>query len=281
MRRLHLFELEDQPWVPRAVRDGATDVLDFMFERLDAYSGVAPQLEAVLTATGRTRLVDLCSGGGGGTLAMARQLRARGSRVRVTLSDLYPSEAGIARVAALGDARIEYARDPLDVRTAGGSIDGIRTTAGAIHHFTPDDVRGIVGAVVSQRLPLAFFDVAASPAIRALPVVFAPLAMAVNVLLLFVSALLLVPFVRPFRWSRLFWTYVVPVIPLLFAWDGTVSALRAYTPEELRELAASVPGGTAYIWTAGRAGRFLYLTGIPPLSAGSLRETRPTPLAGT
>ena len=263
MRRLHLFELEDQPWVPRAVRDGATDVLDFMFDLLDADREVAPRLERVLAASGAPAIFDLCSGGGGGTLSMARRLRAQGHDVRVTLSDRYPSVAGIARVEALGDAGIVYARESLDVRSAGGGAQGVRTTSGAIHHFRPDDVRAIVAAVVARRVPLAFFDVAASPAIRRMPVLFAPVAMAINMLVLFAVALLLVPFVRPFRWDRLRWTYVLPLIPLVFAWDGTVSALRAYTPEELRDMAAAVPGGAAYDWSAGRAGRFLYLTGVP------------------
>ena len=71
------------------------------------------------------------------------------------------------------------------------------------------------------------------------------------------------PLVRPFRWSRVLLTYVLPVIPLLVGWDGTVSALRAYTPEELLALAASVPGAEHYSWDAGRAGAALYLTGMP------------------
>ena len=48
--------------------------------------------------------------------------------------------------------------------------------------------------------------------------------------------------------SRLLLTYVLPVIPLLVAWDGTASALRAYTPQELLALAASVPGAERYTW---------------------------------
>ncbi len=31
-----------------------------------------------------------------------------------------------------------------------------------------------------------------------------------------------------FRWSRLFWGWLVPVIPLATTWDATLSALRIY-----------------------------------------------------
>jgi hypothetical protein len=263
MRRLHLFELEDFDWVPRAIRDGGTDLLDHGFDRMGFYDGVAPQLLAALETTGARRIVDLCSGGGGGTLQMRRKVRAAGNQVEVLFSDRNPNEAGIARVHALGDPATRYRAEPVDAMRGGGELEGMRTMSGALHHFTPEAVRGLIAGIVAQRAPLAFFDVAASPAIRKLPIVLAPLAMSVNMLMLFIGSLLLVPLVRPFRWSRLFFTYVVPAIPLLVAWDGTVSALRAYTPDELLELARSVPGAEGYRWQAGVAGKALYLVGTP------------------
>ncbi len=263
MRRIHLFELEDFSWVPRAIRDGGTDLLDLGFDRLGFYKGVAPKLLALLQATGARRVVDLCSGGGGGTLQMRRLARDAGNTAEFVLSDLHPNEAGMERVAALGDAHTRYRPEPVDAMTGGGTLEGVRTMAGALHHFPPDAVRSLLAGVVAQRAPLAFFDVAASPGIRKAPLVVAPLAMAVNMVMLFVGSLFLVPLVRPFRWSRVLLTYVLPVIPLLVGWDGTVSALRAYTPEELLALAASVPGAEHYFWDAGRAGAALYLTGMP------------------
>jgi hypothetical protein len=263
MRRIHLFELEDFDWVPRPVRDGGTDLLDLGFDRLGFYDGVAPKLRALLEATGARRLVDLCSGGGGGALQMRKALRAAGSEVEVVLSDRNPSDAGIARVASLGDPLTRYRPERVDAMTGGGELDGVRTMSGALHHFAPDAVRALLAGIVARRAPIAFFDVAASPAIRRAPIVLAPLAMGVNMLMLFVGSLLLVPLVRPFRLSRVVLTYLLPLIPALVAWDGTVSALRAYTPEELLELARSVPGGDRYAWDAGVAGSALYLTGVP------------------
>jgi hypothetical protein len=85
--------------------------------------------------------------------------------------------------------------------------------------------------------------------------------------------LLATPFIRPFRWSRLFWTYVVPAIPLVVLFDGVVSCLRTYTPDELRELAKSVDGATGYDWTAGHAGGgpipMTYLVGTPVRRQGA------------
>jgi hypothetical protein len=64
--------------------------------------------------------------------------------------------------------------------------------------------------------------------------------------------LLLTPFVRPFRWSRILLTYALPLIPALVLFDGTVSMLRIYLPDELRELVASVEGNETFDWDIGR-----------------------------
>ncbi|AUX27417.1 hypothetical protein SOCEGT47_080060 [Sorangium cellulosum] len=272
MRRIHLFELEDFDWVPRAVRDGATDLLDLGFTKIGFYDGVAPRLLALLEATGARRVVDVCSGGGGGTLHMRRLVRAAGSEVELVLTDRNPSEAGMARVRALGDARTSYLERPVDAMAGpgavdGAALDGVRTMSGALHHFRPDEVRALISSIVAQGAPLAFFDVAASPALRRAPVVLAPPAMAMNMIVLFVGALFLVPLVRPFRLTRVLLTYLLPLIPLLFAWDGTVSALRAYTADEVLAIARSVPGGDRYVWEAGVAGSALFLTGMPARAA--------------
>ena len=42
--------------------------------------------------------------------------------------------------------------------------------------------------------------------------------------------LLLTPFITPRSWSRVLWTYLIPVVPLATCWDGVVSLLRVYSP---------------------------------------------------
>lgn len=268
VKRWHLFELEDFPWVPRAVRDGATDILDMMFARMKLYAPVVPKLRALLDATALREQVDLGSGGGGGALQMRGELRAAGDReTRLTLTDRFPSASAAARVEQLGDPGVRYHREPVDAFAVPAELRGVRTMYSALHHFRPADVRRLVASAVAARAPLAFFDVAASPVLRRVPGPLVPLVMLPNLLMIFVLALVLVPFVRPVRVSRLLLTYVLPLIPLLYAWDGTVSALRAYRPEELAALAREVPGADTYDWDVGRTGNgpraVVYLIGRP------------------
>jgi len=99
-----------------------------------------------------------------------------------------------------------------------------------------------------------------------LPVVFTPLFVA-----------LATPFIRPFRWGRLFWTYVVPLVPLTCLWDGLVSQLRAYTVEELDRLTGDL-APDSYQWRTDRVpipstpGHVTYLFGYP--SNGEARGAR-------
>jgi hypothetical protein len=263
MQRLHLVELEDLPWVPKPIRDGGTDVLDFAFARVGFYRPLLDELIELIDATGGDTIIDVCSGGGGGALSMHALLRERGRDIPLTLTERYPNAAAIARVKAIGDVNLTYHERSVDAFAVPVELRGIRTMFGALHHFRPDDVQRFIAAAVADGTPIALFDVAASPVIRKLPVVLLPLLAVPNLLMMGLITMIVIPFVRPFRWSRLLLTYVLPAIPALFAWDGTVSALRAYSPDELLVLARAVPGGDSYDWSARKSGTALCLIGRP------------------
>ena len=79
---------------------------------------------------------------------------------------------------------------------------------------------------------------------------------------------LMTPFIRPFRWSRLFLTYLIPVVPLVSLFDGLVSCLRTYSVAELRELLEGLEAEN-YQWEIGEVKckanpiPVTYLIGVP------------------
>jgi len=81
-----------------------------------------------------------------------------------------------------------------------------------------------------------------------------------------ISVLLLTPLVRPVTWRRLLLTYVIPLAPLVLLWDGVVSVLRCYRPEELRAMADELVG-VPYHWETGsywhRTAPVTYMIGYP------------------
>jgi hypothetical protein len=74
-------------------------------------------------------------------------------------------------------------------------------------------------------------------------------------------------FIKPFRLSRLFFTYIIPLIPIFALWDGIVSMLRIYSPDELLQMTSEL-GKENYVWKAGlltnKIGtKITYLIGYP------------------
>jgi len=112
----------------------------------------------------------------------------------------------------------------------------------------------VLHAAAAARQPIAIFELS-ERSIRTLPVLLTPL-------MVWIST----PFMRPFKWRRLFWTYVLPMVPLTCLWDGIVSQLRAYTVPELREMSE---GSAPMRWEIGQVpiakgrGRLTYLLGFP------------------
>ncbi len=249
MRRRQLVELEDLAWCPRAVRDGGTDWLAFKFNTMKDFNAVAPKVRAAMDATGTSVVLDLCSGGGGPWPALLQEL-TRSGPARVVLSDLYPNVDALQALRVRSGGRLEYVATPVDATDVPRHGDGVRTMFNAIHHFPPAAARAILADAVAKRRAIAIFE---GTSVRAAGLVAMPLQLP--------AILLLTPFVRPFRWSRLLWTYLVPAIPFMVLFDGTVSFLRLYLEDELRELVAGVPGSDRFEWDIG-------CTRVGPLPAG-------------
>ena len=55
------------------------------------------------------------------------------------------------------------------------------------------------------------------------------------------------PFVKPLSISQLVLTYVIPIIPLAYAWDGQASLVRTYTLNDVDELIGNTDNEN-YIW---------------------------------
>ncbi|MEM8998210.1 MAG: class I SAM-dependent methyltransferase, partial [Acidobacteriota bacterium] len=130
MPRLHLIELEDQEWLPPAVRAYSTDCLRAVFSQLFPRSGVSARLRELLESCGERRILDLCSGSSGPLAPMLEELARSGLEVEALLTDLHPHpELG----AGLGP-RFTYRSEPLDARHVPPDLAGVRTLFAGFHH---------------------------------------------------------------------------------------------------------------------------------------------------
>jgi len=240
--RLHLVEVHDLPSCPPSLRDSLTDFLAFSLNLSRAYEAAGPLLRRAVARTRARRVVDLCSGAGGPWSWLARQIG-----VPVLLTDLYPHRNG--------PESVPFHPESVDARAVPPELDGFRTLFTSFHHFRPAEARAILAEAVAKRQGIAVFEV-----VRRAPWEILVVA------LTWLGVLLAEPFIRPWRWSRFFWTYLPPVLPLVGTFDGVVSCLRAYSLHELRDL---VQGLDTYDWEIRdmRGGwsplRGTYLIGVP------------------
>ena len=271
MRRRHLLEIHEQPWCPQAVRDGATDCLRLIAVIGRQFQGALPPLRRALAMSGAPRIIDLGSGGGGPWLALHTQLQTQeGAPMPITLTDLLPNQQALQAARAKAPMQIDFVGSSVDATNVPETLQGLRTLFTTFHHFDPPTAQAILQDAVSAGQGIAIFEqTRRTPAAQVFMAILAPI------------AFLAVPLVRPFRWSRLFWTYVLPAIPAVLFFDGVVSCWRTYTEPELRSmidgLVIDAGHGTTYVWEMGRARTLLsplgisYLIGYPASSHGASR----------
>ncbi|MVN78753.1 class I SAM-dependent methyltransferase [Hymenobacter sp. HMF4947] len=259
--RLHLFEFEDQPWFPAVLRTGQMDYLRFMISGLGIYRPVAPLLAAALRDTQQNQLLELGAGAGGGTetvLAALRQQPPTPAGLHLLLTDLYPQPTAWADVARRTAGAIRGHAAPVNALAVPTDLAGFRVLFSAFHHFAPPQAEALLRDAVASGAGIGVFEGAAKSWLE--------IGLALTVLP--VAQLLLTPFFRPFRLSRLVFTYLLPLIPLTTIWDGVVSILRMYPPAELRALAQRADPAGRYQWQAGQlrhwwGPRVTYLVGYP------------------
>jgi len=256
--RLQLFEFEDLPWFPHIIREGMLDFLRFMISKLGAYEAVLPLLQELLDRTHQSHITDLCSGAGGGIAGIQQALSQRmGSSIRITLSDLYPNVEAYKYLQKQSNGALDFIPTPVNAAAVPDSITGVRTIFSSFHHFPPPVAKAILQDAADKRAAIGVFEGANKSWLELLLLWF----------VFPVIILLVTPFIRPFKLSRLFFTYFIPLIPLGILWDGTVSLLRIYTPNMLQQMATEVQAGN-YTWRAGKAGTrpgkyVIYLIGYP------------------
>lgn len=238
MKRVHFIEIEDEAWCPAAVRDGATDYLQFVIAVTNPYKVVLPKLREALAQTKETQIVDLCSGGGGAWRRLLPELIAENPQIQLCLTDKYPNLAAFEAFKTEFPENLTYAETETDAARVPETLKGFRTLFTSFHHFRPDAARGILADAVKNRQGIAVFEFTQRRTLPILSMLLTPLAV-----------WLTTPLIRPVRGSRLLLTYLIPAVPFVVGFDGVVSCLRTYTPDELKDLTGGLSG--EYVWEIG------------------------------
>ena len=261
MKRIHLFEFTDLSWYPQILRRVQTDYLQFVATRGSGQKNLIPLLVKAMQQSGTTEIVDLCSGGTGPWMRLQEQFKQAGWLVRIKLTDKYPNPEALQKWSGSPRTGMEYLPEPVDAMKVPHHLKGMRTLFEGFHHFKPEQARSILQDAVESRVAIGIFEVSLKPPLGWFLLLFAPM-------MTIVSYLLITPLITPRTWSRFFWTYLVPVVPLATCWDGIISLLRVYSQQELKELTNPLQV-KSYIWEIGQAStgtpifEYTYLVGYP------------------
>lgn len=261
MKRIHLFEFEDFAWFPQWLRRCMTRLILVMHDILGTGKKVAGLLAKILRESNSLNIIDLCSGSGGPMPEVLQILydKYNMENVNLTLTDLYPDLETAKNINNQKGDNIKYLTTPVDATDINARTDGVRTMIGSFHHMSPQNARNILVSAQKSRNPICIFEISDNST----PIWLWWIAFPIN----FIMTFFITPMVRPMSWQQLFFTYIIPIIPICFAWDGAVSNARTYTLNDLDEILDKVESdNNDYKWEKGAIEgktRQLYLLGIP------------------
>jgi hypothetical protein len=237
-----LFEFGDQRWFPQILDDAETAYLTAAYRFCPGLARQwAEKISTVLHRSEPVEILDLCSGSGGAMAQIIEVLLKWGYDVSASLIDLYPNPKSGS------GPRIEWLLEPVDATHVPPKLAGVRTMFSAFHHFRPDAAKAILKDAFDRRRAICIFESGSGTLLMAGMMIGVP-----------VAVLALMPFARPFRWAYLVFTYLIPLVPLILLWDGMVSILRLYSPEQMKKLTEDLQAPD-YAWEIGG----IQVRGIP------------------
>lgn len=256
MKRKQLFEFEDLDWFPKRIRDYGTDFLQFVSNQFDFYRSVIPILEKGIEKSTSNTIIDLGSGGGGGWKKIAEHLKNNEVNFKVIFTDYYPNLDAFQKAVKQDPEVFSFEKESVNALDVPPKLKGLRTMFLSFHHFKPNDAKQILQNAVDTNQPIAIFEGQERNIGNVIKFMLSP-----------INVLLTAPFIKPFNFGRLIFTYLIPIVPLFVLWDGVVSALRTYTIPEMIEMTKSLNDSDLFVWETGKTTSrgviILYLLGYP------------------
>lgn len=259
MKRIDLFEFEDFAWFPNWIRSCLTRLIVVMHKFLKSSDDLIPMLDRALTYSENNTIIDLCSGSGGPMIEVFKGLKARRGEndIKLILTDLYPNLEMASKINISAVRNLSYKTSPVNASNVDVELIGVRTMVGCFHHMKPETARQVLENAKNNRVPICIYEISDNR--------FPTFLWWATIPIIFLMALVITPFVRPLTWKQILFTYIIPIIPLVFAWDGSVSNVRTYTLEDMDILLEGLEGPD-YKWEKGRISKKankLYLLGFP------------------
>ena len=207
-------ELEDLPYFPSLLRNFQTEFIGFVVVRFKVYQAFIKYIQSLSNPL--QPMTDLCSGSGEAANHIFKESNCFS---RLILSDKFPNRLFNAD-------KISYLPISMDVLEMEFQSGVCYTMFNAFHHFNDEDKLKIAKKILAAGSKCFFVEILEPNIICLLKVLF----------ITTVGNLLLTPFVRPFSFSRIFLTYIIPINIITIAYDGIISVFKSLTLSQYQKL---------------------------------------------
>ncbi|HMR87758.1 MAG TPA: hypothetical protein PKD51_06370 [Saprospiraceae bacterium] len=212
---MKLKELEDFDWFPPMLRKYQMELIGILVSQFGFYHQVVKMIKRDLIKFNKAHITDLCSGSGLPAIYVHQKLTV--SNLQSTLTDKFPQQIS-------GIEGVEYLTTSVDVNDLEPEAHTYYTMFNAFHHLEYNERRQLIQKVLDNNSHLIIVEIVQPTFINVILVTLAST----------VGVWLLCPFIKPFDWKRLFFTYIIPLNVLTVLIDGYISILKSKTKNQYR-----------------------------------------------
>ncbi len=248
MKRIQLFEFEDFQWFPSWMRKSMTNLIVVLHKMVGVSEVLAKLVAKVVQDKNLHTIVDLGSGSGGAMPQVLPLLHKNYGLmdVNLVLTDLYPDPGTVKKFNQGAETSIRYRETPVDATAIGTAPDGLKTMVNSFHHMRPAEARKILESAAKDQQALLIYEMGKNN----IPLVIWWLLLPISLVILIIMVFFMTPFVKPLSWRQIVFTYLIPIIPICYAWDGQASLPRMYTLSDMKELLKGLESEN-YQWEMG------------------------------
>ncbi len=232
MKRVQLFEFEDFSWFPSIWRSTMTKIIVVLHRLLGTKEVLSNLLLQMHIAYPFDQVVDLGSGSGGAMPMTMNHLNTQlpDLDLKLLLTDLHPNMAFVEDFNQSANDRLQYHPKPVDATDLHKTPAGLKTMVNSFHHMPPQIAKQILASAQENRQAILIYEMAENK----IPTVVWALLLPISLPIVAIMAIFFVPFVKPLSWKDLLFTWLIPVIPIFYAWDGQASLPRMYTFKDIQ-----------------------------------------------
>jgi hypothetical protein len=240
-------ELEDYAWFPAIFRRFQVDFIGSVVKWFGVYQPLVAVMQQLLQQNQLLQVTDCCSGSGMPAIFLHERMNGT---IQTVLTDKFP------QAPALQVPGVRYESAGVDVLHLQPAAGQLYTMHNAFHHFDTQQQKKILEQFANSRSSFLIAEILQPDVLSFLQVLFTST----------IGQLLLAPFIRPFSFLRLLFTYLLPVNIITVTYDGIISVLKSKTAGQYRQLAGSIgaPGYAITVHTlSSKTATIIYLAGTP------------------